>query len=157
MPLLHIFTAVGGAVLILFYREVFKSYISTKPFNWLLIAYLIFCLVNSLFWESIFAFNTNALTVQSIILSCLSISFFSIGMNKTEDSHPDKSAINWINSGIFIYFTSNLLLYYFGEFLMDKMLKGGPFREIWMVHSLITFVAYICYSIGLWKTAKHSR
>lgn len=157
MPLLHVFTVVGGALLLLFYREIFRPHISIVPINWLLSAYIIFSLINSVLFESIFTFNTNGLTVQAIILSCMSISYFSVGLNKTEKSDAQRKAISWINSGIFIYFSSNLLLYYFGELLMNKILKGGPFREVWMIHSVITVVAYTFYSIGLWKIAKRYR
>ncbi|MFK7784422.1 MAG: hypothetical protein AB8B56_04850 [Crocinitomicaceae bacterium] len=156
MPLLHFYTLLGGVLLILFYRQLLDPYISKRSLNLLISIYVAFSVINSLFWESIFAFNTNALAIQAIILSCLSISYFSISLITIGEKPKNSSAINWINSGIFIFFISNLLLYYFGELLMNKVLKGGPFREIWMIHSLITFVSYICYSIGLWKTAKHS-
>lgn len=158
MLLLHIYSALGGFVLIQFYRLLFAEYITKAIFGWISILYLFFSIINSFFFESIYTFNSNALTIQSVILITLSLSWYKISYNynfiNTESQHHEIKSIQWVNSGILIYFASNLLLYYFGDYLMHSVFEGSLFNEIWMLHSLSTITAFTCFIIGLWKSQK---
>ena len=156
MPLLHAYTMIGGFILILFYREVFRNYLSGKVLLIIAFTFLIFSLLNSIFIEEVFAFNTIGLTVQATIIVVLSLSTFNLLMQEKVAFQNEQlhKGINWINSGLFIYFCSNLLLYYFGDYLSKSSVPAQAFRYIWMLHSLFTITMYTFFFIGLWKTSK---
>lgn len=157
MPLLHAYTAFGGVILILFYKQVLGAFLSGKILNWAAIFFFIFALLDTLFFESVFTFNTNGLIVEAVIVIILALSTFSLFLQ--EKSHFGNEAagksINWINSGFFIYFCSNLLLYYFDGYLERISIDFVVFRNVWLLHSLFSITMYICFFIGLWKSPKH--
>ena len=157
MPLLHIYTLVGGVLIILFYKEVLQSYLSGKILLWAAGVYALFILINSLFLEAILTFNTNGLIVEAAVVVILALSTFNLLLQQKElfKNKAMYKSINWINSGFFIYFCSNLLLYYFGDYLVRSSISILDFRHIWLLHSLFTITLYICFFFGLWKSPKH--
>lgn len=158
MPLLHIYTLLGGYILIRFYRVLLKKYLATRVLSIVSGLFVLFAVIDSLFIEGIFTFNTIGLTVEAVIIVILALSTFNLLMqekSKFQNKQLLKS-ISWINSGFFIYFSSNLLLYYFGDYLVSSTISISSFRIIWMLHSLFSITMYIFFFIALWKTPKKS-
>jgi hypothetical protein len=155
-PLLHIYTLLGGVILILFYREVLRNYLNPNILNVVALVYGVFCVINSLFFESIYIYNTNALLVETLILIILSISIFSLHLQEkaAEMQRPLRKSINWINSGIFIYFSSSLLLNYSSAYLEEISIDYVLFRNVWILHALFIVTQFIFFFIGLWKIPK---
>jgi hypothetical protein len=157
MPVLHLYTLLGGVQLLFFYSIIYQQVISQFIRNSIAILFVIFVVLNSIFWESIFTFNSNALTLQAALLTTLSLAYFGLSLQSSGNDQSKTSNYQWINSGIFIYFSSNLLLYYFSEYILEEILPGIQFLNVWTIYSLPTFAAYTCYSIGLWKITRHSK
>lgn len=157
MPFLHMYTSVGGVLLILFYRAILKKYLSERILAWLAVLFVLFSVLDSLFYEHIFSFNRYALILQSMIMLILGIATFSLLLQ--EKSHLEnellRKSINWINSGMFIYFCSTLILYYFDDYLEQINIDYINFRLLWILHSLFTVTMYSCFFIGLWKSPKN--
>lgn len=156
MPLLHIYTGLGGFILIHFYRAILSKYLSEQILKYLAIAFLVFSVVNVLFFQDINTFNTNVLTVQAVIIVTLSLSSFNLLLQESSlsENKSSLSTLMWINSGFFIYFSSSLLLYYFGDHLMKEYITFSSFRNVWTLHSLFSNVMYSFFFIGLWKQVK---
>jgi hypothetical protein len=72
---------------------------------------------------------------------------------RSEKSSKIRS-LGWINTGFFIYFSSNLLLYYFGDQLMNALFPKELGRWIWILHVFFMTLMHICFFIGLWKSPK---
>lgn len=155
MPFLHAYTAMGGFILIYFYREILSLYLDKKILQWTAWIYFLVIAFDSLFFESIFTFNRIALIIEAITIIILSTSTFALFLQERSAflNEQKVKTIGWINSGLFVYFSTNLLLYYFGEYLMqDPSIDYSIFREVWMLHSLATIATYACFIIGLWKS-----
>lgn len=57
----------------------------------------------------------------------------------------------WFNAGFLIYFSGNLFLHLFSNYLLEHALY--TFFEMWAIwHSLLNIIFYTLLSIGLWKT-----
>jgi hypothetical protein len=70
-----------------------------------------------------------------------------------ERRKQDIPSLHWINSGLFIYYSSNLLIFYFGALITHALSKQLN-RYTWMLHSFFSIVMYTCFFIGLWKRPK---
>lgn len=152
-PLLHIYVAVGFLTQIWFYFEVLKKFINIKLIWAVGALFTIFTITNSIFFESIYSFNSNALTVQSILVIILSISTFMLFLNDIVKNETDIALIkslNWINSGLFIYYSSSLLIFYLGDFF-TKNYSVTLNQYTWTIHTIFLIVMYICFFVGLWK------
>jgi len=156
MPALHVYVALGFPLLIWFYQAVLRSFINPRLLWWVAGLFFIFTIINSLCYQSIWMFNSYALTVQSVLMVVLSLSTYTLQLNRAvKDLKRDElTSLNWINSGLFIYFVSNLLLYYFGDFIMHA-LPADLSKYTWTLHSFFATVLYVCICVGLWILPKH--
>jgi hypothetical protein len=155
LPLLHLYVAGGFVFLSLFYKKVLEGFIDPRIINGIMAAFLTFTLVNSVFIQPIFTFNSNALTVESILIMILSLSTFILMMN---DLVKRKrlglaSSLNWINSALFVYYSSNLIIFYFGNLITHSLSKEFSLQT-WMLHAFFSTVMYVCFSLGLWYRPK---
>jgi len=157
MPLLHIYVAVGFLFLALFYNSLLHGLIERRVMLFAIILFSVFTIVNSLFIQNIFTFNSYALTIECILIVILSISTYIFSL---EDLVKEKrqglwKSISWINSGLFIYYTSSLIIFNFTHFFFSdlsfKIFSRDFNLQTWMLHSFFSTVMYSCFIIGLWN------
>jgi hypothetical protein len=155
MPLLHLYVAAGFVCLAWFYATLLKGFINVKIIWCVVILFLLFTTINSLFIQDIFTFNSYALTVESILIIILGLFTYMFFLNDfvKETSGRDIKSLSWINSGLFIYYSSSLLIFYFGAAITYAFSRTHNLQA-WMFHSLFSIVMYTCFFIGLWKRSR---
>jgi len=155
MPLLHLYVACGFSLLTWFYAVVLKGMIDKRIIPVIGIMFLIFTVINSLFFQNIFTFNSIALSVESILLIVFSLSTSRLFLNDStnEERKQLSTSLTWINSGLFIYYSSNLLIYYFGA-VITRYFSQKLNLYTWVVHSFFSVIMYIFIFMGLWKRSK---
>jgi hypothetical protein len=158
LPLLHFYVPVGFALLTWYYKTVLGKLIAKRVINVVTLLFLCFSIINSIFFQGIFIFNSNALTVESILLIILSIFTFIVLLNQELHSIPQsvKQSLSWINSGILIYYSSTLLLFYFANYCAQHYNVNVNAYD-WMFHSFASIIMYICFFVGLWKQVREYR
>lgn len=156
MPLLHLYTFCTGLSLLMFYHVILRKYVSSSLIAWLAVAYALFSVLDSFFIEDLFTFNSLALTVLSVLIIILSLSTFNLFLMDSVKSEQKERirGLTWINSGLFIYFSTSLLLFYFGDQLMDALFPIDIGRMAWVPHMFFKVIMYVCFFIGLWKSPK---
>lgn len=152
MPLLHLYVPVGFALLSLFFKSLLNGYINVKIIVLTMWLFIAFSVVNSLLMQDIFTFNSNALTVQSVIIIVLSIFTFIVHLREivNDGSKPGIRNLNWIITGLFIYYTSTLCLFYFGDVIM-RLFSVDSSAYAWIFHSFFSILMYTLFFIGLWR------
>lgn len=155
MPLLHIYVAGGLPLLLWFYRTLLKGFVTSRIMVVTAVAFTLFTLCNSLFIQDIFRFNSNALAAESVIIIILALFTYIFLLNDTmkETGIPDKKSLFWINSGLFLYYLSCLLIFYFGDTILFRFSRDLS-RLTWLFHSFFSIVMYTCITIGLWKRSR---
>jgi len=155
MPLLHLYVPAGFACLVWFYKTVLGDLISIRIMWGVIILFLLFTVLNTFLVQHIFEFNSNALVVESICIIILALFTFIFFLNDTvkETGVQDIKSLTWINSGLFIYYLSCVLIFYFGGTLLSRFSKDLG-RLTWIFHSFFSIVMYTCFIIGLWKRSK---
>ena len=152
---LHLLVPIGFLFLLAFYRIVLKDFLNTLILPIVGIGFLHFSVINSCYFQDFFTFNSYALSVECILLLILSLSTYMLFLNKTvikQDQQTIRS-LNWINSGVFIYYASTLLIFYFGEFI-TKNVTVELSRYTWVLHSFFSVIMYGCFFMGLWNRAE---
>lgn len=152
MPLLHLYVAAGLFCLAMFYQAVLEKFVSEKIILGIILIFLAFTIINSLLIQNILTYNSYALTVESVIIIILSLFTFMLLMNDIfrESRTRLVSSLNWINSGLFIYYSSSLLIFYFGD-LITSFSSSHLVKYTWVAHSFFSMVMYTCFFVGLWK------
>lgn len=154
MPLLHIYVAAGFLCLAWFYNTLLNGFIDARIIWSIAILFLLFTTINSLFIQPVHTFNSIALTVEAILIVILALftyRFFLSDIVK-ETSGRNISSLNWINSGLFIYYSSSILIFYFGAVITAFSRNLNLYT--WIFHSFFSIVMYTCFFIGLWKRSK---
>lgn len=156
LPLLHIYVAVGFYLIAHFYLQVLNGFINKKIIWSILLLFLVFTILNSIFIQSILTFASYSLTVESILIIILSLSTYIMLL---DDIVRDKlkglsGSLNWINSGLFIYYSSNLLIFYFGDTITHSFSKEVS-RYTWVLHSFFSVIMYCCFFVGIWLRPKN--
>lgn len=155
MPLLHLYVAVGFIFIAWFYSSVLSGFIKAKIIWSVTILFLLFTTINSIFIQPVFIFNSYALTIESVLIIILALFTFIFFLNDMvkETGGRDIKSLNWINSGLFVYYSSNLLIFYFGSFI-TQMFSRNLNLYTWVLHSFFSIVMYTCFFIGLWKRSR---
>lgn len=155
MPVLHVYVALALPCLVWFYQTVLAKVINRSIFIGIAGIFAVFTLINSLFFQDLFRFNSNALVVMSMLLIILALFTFVFLLNDTvRETHiPDRKSLGWINSGLFIYHLSCLLIFFFGDTIIFRFSLALS-RFTWAFHALFSIIMYTCFFIGLWKRSK---
>ena len=155
LPFLHLYVASGLPCLVWFYKTVLDGFISSRIMWCIALAFLVFTIINSLFFQDIFHFNSYALFLESIIIIALALFTFMFLLNNTmrETGIVDIKSITWINAGLFVYYLTCLMLYYFAEKIFTRYSRE-LLDYTWVFHDIVSMIMYSCFFIGLWKRSK---
>ena len=156
MPLSHIYVAFGFLSLAWFYVQLLAAFVNAKIIWILSVLFFLYTVISSIFIQPILSFNADALTVESILVIILSLSTYIIFLNETVRKQKMQliKSISWINSGLFIYYASNVLIFYFGS-LITYAFSISLTRCTWLFHSLFMILLYFCIFMGLWKRPRN--
>jgi hypothetical protein len=152
MPLLHFYVAGGFLFICLFYQQLLDGFISKKIIWGVLIGFTSFTVINTLFIQPVNTYNSYAVVVESILIIILSLSTFMFLLDDIVKETKGKLAVtlNWINSGLFIYYSSSLLIFYFGNVITGSF-SVEISQYLWVIPSVASMAMHICFFIGLWK------
>lgn len=155
IPVSHAYTVLSFWVLTRFYQEILRSFIPVRWFTILKLGFIMLAVVSAFFWQPLLTYNSIPISVQAVAVTILALSTFILSVNNDMNAHllSILSSLNWINSGIFIYFSGNLILFYNGEAIMHAISEKWTMYT-WLVHSVLTFTFYCFLFIGLWKSPK---
>lgn len=148
-PILHVYTIVEYLLLLWFYSVVLKEFISKYMFIVLSIAFPIFSIINSLYIENIYAFNTYGRSLEALIFIFLSISWFVKIVAEDEETRIMGKAINYINSGFLVYFAGSIAMFSYSSYVAQ--MSEVHRVNVWTIHTVLAVQLYILIAIGLWK------
>lgn len=153
--MLHLYVNIGFGFLVWFYIRVLEGFIIPRVMWIGTIFFWVFNVIHMVLNQTFFVFNSISLTIESMLVIIMALSTYVLLLNpKVREMKQDViSSLNWINSGLFIYFASNILLFYFGELIMETFSKELS-RYLWILHSVFSDIMYACFLIGLWKQSK---
>lgn len=145
MPLLHLFTLIEGVMFIWFYKCLSQSNKKNKWFIFLQTGFVIICILNALFFQSIYAYSSYTRYVESIICMLFALNFFA--NIAASDTKPLKLPAFYFNTGIFLYFSGSFILFIFSNFILQK-LSASDMLIFWSSHSTLVLLMYIFFSTG---------
>ncbi|TCS88210.1 hypothetical protein EDD80_10372 [Anseongella ginsenosidimutans] len=152
LPGLHIYTLAEGVILLLFYSQLLLKKIR-PAFFWITIVFFsLFTILNSIFLQSIFEINSNARTVEALlILGCAILFYFHL--LESEETESIKRSLLWINNAIFLYFSVSLLFFISGSYVLTNYPMSVS-KLIWDMHKVFHLIFQIILARGIWLLGK---
>lgn len=149
MPLGHLYISLSFIFVAIFYFHELKGFINKKALMGVIISFIIFSILNLIFFQSYYDYPSTTGATSALILVVFSILLFSKIMTEGTIKILSKSSIIWINTAILINYAGNFFFY----ILFNLMLVHA--REY--IHSTLNFfkIMYILFyfllAAGFWK------
>jgi len=146
MPLYHFYLVLEFNLLFnLFYYHIFRF---KEQRAWVLVLALsvIVFVVNGIWVEHLTRFPSYLRALGCLLSSVLAIVFFVNKLSRVEAVPLKSDPAFWMSCGIFIYYTTNMLLFFYIRMFDDQ---PELFNYIWVVHSYLNILLYTFYAIAL--------
>ncbi len=151
LPLLHLYTFGECLLFSLFYRQILEeSSVFKRFFGWILGAVLTLVVLNTLFLQGIFEFNSYAKTLVQVLIIVYALDY-AFRFSAQEDTDITTSKIlRLINAAVLIYYCGSLFIFMSGQF---EIQMGEAIRILWKINSLLNLIFQIMILIALWKAS----
>lgn len=155
-PLLHLYVAAGYVCLSLFYRELFRTFLNGNIMLILAAVFVLAAIGNAIYLQPLTRHCSHTLTAESVLVIIFSLFTFILLLRDISNEFGGaRKTISWINTGLFVYYASSLLIFYFSD-IMARALPVYINQYTWVLHSVFSMFMYTCFIIALWKHPKNS-
>jgi hypothetical protein len=143
LPLLHFYTLIEFMLISLVYWKmgVFAKW-SNKHFWIFLISISSLIVLNSIFLQSIYDYNSYAKALVQIFLIAFAVAYM---FQLKEKSGP----LNWMNAAVLLFYSGSLFVFMFGNIILGE--KGHIF---WEFNAILNFIFQIIILISIWKASR---
>lgn len=144
LPLLHLYTIVETVFLLGYFRSIFEEPKIKKIIAYIMICFPILCILNFVFLQSIYTFNTHTRPLEAIIVTffCL-LYFYKIGFAENWLQKP----VYWFNAGILLYFPAAIIIFISSNYLISEGNKAMN-SIVWSVHNGLVLIMYLVWAKG---------
>ncbi|MBV9988779.1 MAG: hypothetical protein JO301_13965 [Chitinophagaceae bacterium] len=153
--LLHVYTVLETVILLLFFIRLIPAR-RAKTVVWsLMILFPVACIVNWLFLQNSSNFNTYTRSIEAIIIIGVSAYCWVSSSAETVRMRWTDNPVNWVISGLLLYFASALFLFLFSNYLLanTQTKADDPIWDIvWVTHGFLLVIMYILFGIGFIKS-----
>ncbi len=149
LPLLHVYTVLEFACLVWFYRLVQRGFIKNKVFIGLAISFPVLAVLNALFLQDIYHFNTYVRSLESLLIITLALLWYYRALAELKIPRLQDDPVFWVNTGLLLYFSGNVLLFAFSNYILSFHRSLNLY--IWAFHGLFGTLLYLFITVGLWK------
>ncbi|RAJ04237.1 hypothetical protein LX64_03117 [Chitinophaga skermanii] len=149
LPLLHIYTIIEFVLLARCYLFIFTGSTARRVLIGMAIAFPVFAVLNFLFIQNIYTYNTYTRPIEAIVFIICSMLYFFRNDTETQRRWINVPN-NWINAGILLYFSGAI-----GQFAFSNIVGAVAPLEIalliWILHATLVLMMYISFTISFWK------
>lgn len=145
LPLLHLYTAVEFVLLSQFYRLVLTGRMVRLGMLVGCILFPLVCLLNALFVQEAYTFNSYTRSVEAILLIAYALICLNRLVEQAGAIRLQALPLFWIDLGLLFYFSGSLLLFLFHVFLMAS---NWASIWAWRLHGCLVLIMYTCFTIA---------
>jgi hypothetical protein len=149
LPLLHIYTLGEFILFSYFYKSLlYKPAVFHKKYLYFIVGCSLLIVFNSVFFQSIYEFNSYAKTfVQITIIGYAVLYFYNLIGNDTAAPVASKS-LRIVNSAVIIYYSGSLFIFMYGKIALEN---ARPYIVLWAFNSVLNIIFQLLILLGLWK------
>lgn len=166
LPLLHLYTLGEFVLFSLFYRELFG------PGHWFrrsvrlgrarleafapwLGGISLLVIMNSLYLQSIWEFNSFAKTLVQLILIGYAIAFMFRDGEEGGGPAGRRSATRWVNAAVLIYYSGSLFIFMFSNYFLSRGMRLH--QGFWAFNAILNLVFQVIIMLMLWSVSRHRK
>jgi hypothetical protein len=149
LPLLHLYTPLEFCCIVWFYSMALEGFVPKPVFVGAAVGFTVMAVLNAVFLQSIYEFNTYARSLEGVLVILLCLTWCWRVLTEMKIQRLEQNPVFWANTGFLIYFSGNVLLFAFSNFILDYDKSLNLY--VWAFHGLLSGLLYLLISIGLWK------
>ncbi len=153
MPIGHIYIPLSILLLCFFYRKLLNGYIRLWIIDSLILAFIIFSVIDTVFIQSFFAFPNIIGACGALILAVLSVMYFSKIMTEAKIEKLWMEPLIWINSAILFYFAGSF--FYYILFNINVKFSNEFARLTVRIFGILNIIFYALIGFIFMITARH--
>lgn len=153
MPLIHLYTVLEVILFAWYYKRLSGASKTNAFYIALPAAFIVLCIINAVFFQSIYTYSSYTRSVEAIILMMFALSYFAKMATGNSEKKVGKQPDFYFNAGIFLYFSGAFMLFIFSNFIAANLTKHN-FLIIWNIHAALLLLMYILFSIAFFKCKK---
>ena len=167
--LYHVSFMLEAITLLLMYREVFKKYVQKtgkyiyrKIFVVLIAAFVVFAIVNAIWWQPLSIYPRNTRVVLSVMIVLLNILYIykytvyePIPRTGLELANYQRGKISlfWITTGLLLFHSVSVMRYMFVNVLREELSKEA-YKNISNIQTVFAIILYVFITIGFIKAKR---
>jgi len=152
LPIYHFYAVIEFLLILNIYKEPLRKVLDTKYLVIIGLGFTGFAILNAIFFQDLFTFNSNVTTLMGLLVVVFALSYFYALLKEVRYGALETNPMFWINSGFLIYFSSNLILFYMNNSLFKEVSEASLI--LWGLHAIVNIVLTIFYTIALWVRPK---
>lgn len=151
LPLLHLYTFGEFLFFSLFYQKILdEQSLFKKYFSWIVPTVLALVVLNTIFLQGIFEFNSYAKTLVQIVIILYALDY-AFRITEREDTDPRLTQmLRLINAAILIYYCGSLFIFMASQF--ESELRES-FKILWNTNKILNLIFQLIILVALWKVA----
>ncbi len=164
LPLLHLNTLVELVLTSVFFREIYINQQWFKRHFTLIVGLMVGVIVlNSIFLEPIYTFNSNAkVLTQAVFIGCVILYLFE-SFGKIDFSQSRYQGILLICFALLLYHAGSLLIFSFAQYFPHRLLPSGKpsgsavsFQGFWVVNAILNLIFQLLAAFAFAKAGFRS-
>ncbi|KAF0237015.1 MAG: hypothetical protein FD181_2216 [Prolixibacteraceae bacterium] len=152
MPIGHFYFPVAFLIMGLFYMQVLKDFIKPKYILTPIILFVTYCLINTLFIQSLFEYASLVGSIGAMILFLFSVAFFTKVMVEAKILKLSEEPLIWINTAVLIYYAANFFYHSLFNVRLNASLEIALLSV--KIFAALNILFYLIIIIGFLKTKK---
>jgi len=153
LPLLHLNTLLEFVFISWFFKEVYTGLPVFKGYFLPLIGGLTLLLIlNSVFVESVFDFNTRAKTFVQMVLMLYVVLYFFDAYGRVDLMDREQQAISFLCFAVLFYYAGSLFIFMFSEFSKLEQVQEG-YKYIWLINAFLTAIFQLIALVAISRAA----
>jgi hypothetical protein len=147
---IHIDTIIESLFLLRFYYLIVHNASIKKWVIAAAVLFPLFCIINIAAWQGWDRHNTYSRPLGALIFMTLSVSYWWQPAQEETVVAWSSAPLNWIISGLLLYFTSSFFLFLFSNFLAYRFSHDANVL-VWNIHATLVIIMHLMFTIGLIK------
>lgn len=154
LPLLHLYTVIETVFFLAYFQSIFEDKKIRKYLTVAMVIFPILCVLNFLFIQDIFTFNTHTRPLEAILITFVCLLYlYKTGFVEDLMKRP----LSWINVGVIVYFPVASIIFLLSNYFVFKAYNKDLNTLVWNIHSLLVLAMYLFFAKGFSLIKKDDR
>lgn len=127
----------------------FSATYPNKVFRITAYLFLLFALINFIFIQGPFSFNSFSDYAGAIILLLYSLYSLYRLLKDLPVENIYQLPLLWISFGVLVYYAGTLFLFLFNNYMLTYYLKTHP--SVWILHNILNVIKNLLFAVALWQ------